>query len=275
MAAELESEVCVIPVGSTGAGKTTLIKNLFDIKEDYHQNTVIKRGITFRIVTLGETGQQQRQQIELTTDIVVYCVSVNPSDKFNHGNPATMQWLQDTYGKDIWKRCVIAFTFSNIAWDWNYRRYNTDRYSNFVDVARYKQYIVHYATKFQEELKRLNVQDISVKVAFGFSPSSKDQTTIVGVPVGEELDDPVLPDNTYTSKSEWNWKEALTMEIIRKKDDTKLLLQYRSVPPGKHVCLFEKFLGCAHVRNICLASHSTIETKILWLVGQPLYSVAV
>lgn len=84
------------------------------------------------------------------------------------------------------------------------------------------------------ELTQLNVQNINVKVMFGFDPTPQDQTTIAAIPVGYEPDDPVLPDIHTSRHQELNWREVFIIEILRK-CNIKLLSLYNPEIAGATV----------------------------------------
>lgn len=170
----------IVLAGKSGAGKSTLESNLFDSEElnqiemSPDQNTPkcktgehSKHGITIKLtdtvgIQAGRGGKERLRKLSDHTkgeaDLLVYCVPVDPSSKFNDANPAIMQLLQDAHGKDIWKQCIIVFTFSNYAWDRN-RKKNSKEDA----LSKYKRHINNYAAKVRDELANLNVCNVEVK----------------------------------------------------------------------------------------------------------------
>lgn len=158
--------VKIVLAGKSGAGKTTLIRTLFDMKDDteedsakvvsaghltteYSKTTFTRHGVTIEVTdTIGlveEKDQRKQELIKLAeftggrADILVYCLSVDPAVKFRYSNPGIMQSLQETFGKSIWRQCIVALTFSNNAWD----RINKKKKGSKKDViiSNYKQHI--------------------------------------------------------------------------------------------------------------------------------------
>jgi hypothetical protein len=177
-------------------------------------------------------------------DLIIYCLPVNPSSKFNDGNPAIMRSLQNAFGKDVWKQCLLVFTFSNITMEMLKKKI---RDNNEVE-SKYKNFLLEHATKFREELRSLKVKDVDVQVLFGFQTEERiddDIMTIVAIPAGDEPNDPVFPDFKDPTKfviptrslleesvqiDITDWKEILFIEIIRKCSSPELkkdMLQYR------------------------------------------------
>lgn len=260
-----KKEVSIVLVGKSGAGKTTLARNILDFKrqielcashitQENDTQEATMNGITVKVTdTVGMEDRKQRKKglrelckhTQGKADLLVYCIPVDPSSKFQDSNPAIMKSLQNGYGKDVWKQCIIAFTFSNLTLE----RLKRNIRDHDQAIAMYKNLLVEHATKFREELKKLKVQDINVREVFGFqpeiTPESEDQTTIVAIPVGDEPDDPVLPDFKDPFKFEipmsslieeslkidiTDWREILFIEIVRKCSTSELkknLLQYR------------------------------------------------
>lgn len=161
---------------------------------------------------------------------------------FEDGNPVIMRELQDSFGKDLWKQCIVIFTYSNLAWDRMTKQHlkNTSFY--------YKEHVKSYATKFEEELKKMKVQDVTVEVKFDSQPLplTDGHTAIVAIPAGDEPDDPVLPDfkptkiSTCTKEKPENsrevdikdWRDVIFFEIINKSNDElkQKLLQIKYGP---------------------------------------------
>ena len=133
---------------------------------------------------------------------------VAPSAKFEDCNPQIMKSLQSTFGKGIWKNCIIAFTFANHA---------------KPKCKQYKEYIQKYARKFNEELqKNLEVNDVEVKTIFELDSKQNIENIIIAVPVGDDDDDEVMPGIQDGKK----WLDILCHQMIAKgKEDCKLRLQ--------------------------------------------------
>ena len=259
-----KKEVKIVLAGKSGAGKTTLARNILGFEEklefsagpltqECDTQEATKNDITVRVTDTIGLGQQEggrRKELKKLfrhtkgeADLLVYCIPVDPSSKFDCTNPAIMKSIQDAYGKDIWKHCIIVFTFSNIT-VYRFLEKMRDRDQAF---SSYKNHLLAHATRFRKELERLKVKDVNIKTVFGFETEDTTDdptaTTIVAVPAGDKPDDPVLPDfkdptsfRLSTNPEEsiridiTDWREILFIEIIRKCGSTELkknLLQYR------------------------------------------------
>lgn len=239
--------VRIVFVGRRGAGKSTLNEKVFDVnplkvpplvKDYYDTEQKIMRGIKFIITNAVAAPGLHREKgmktlcehitthprIRERIDVFVYCLSIDLSSKFQDANQAIMERLQKSYGKEMWKKCVLALTFSNMALD-KLRERNKD-----TAMAMYKEHLNHYATMFQEELKRLKADSINVKTIFGFNSKTEENITIPAIPVGSNTDNQVLPDThglDYEKVRILNWREVFIMEILKKRDTT-LWQQYLS-----------------------------------------------
>lgn len=234
-----ESTIYVFLAGRSGAGKSTLMREVFDFQDIQGQMSAergtlecatrekTKNGITFIITdTVGlhagaEGGSAGRQE-ELRklsahlkklnggkNDLLLYTLPVDVSSRFNNGNPAIMKSLQFAFGKDIWKKCVLVLTFSNNALERFLKTSGSDA------AIKYNAHITKYATKFQEELKKLG-NDMPVKVAFTQiqqqpPPALGEKPTpqIVAIPAGEVNKDVVYPD-----LSEYCWKDVFIHNLV-------------------------------------------------------------
>ena len=263
-AEDTKKEVKIVLAGKSGAGKTTLARNILGFEEklefsagpltqECDTQEATKNDITVRVTDTIGLGQQEggrRKELKKLfrhtkgeADLLVYCIPVDPSSKFECTNPAIMKSIQDAYGKDIWKHCIIVFTFSNIT-VYRFLEKMRDRDQAF---SSYKNHLLAHATRFRKELERLKVKDVNIKTVFGFETEDTTDdptaTAIVAVPAGDKPDDPVLPDfkdptsfRLSTNPEEsiridiTDWREILFIEIIRKCGSTELkkkLLQYR------------------------------------------------
>jgi hypothetical protein len=258
-----KKEVSIVLVGKSGAGKSTLARNILDyrrevefcashITENCDTHEATRNGVTVKVtdtVGLEVKPQSTRRGLKKLykhtsgkADLIVFCIPVDPSSKFRDSNPAIMKSLQDAYGKDIWKQCIIAFTFSNLTLDRMKRKLGDDDNA----IAWYKDLLLEHTTKFRAELERLKVKNINLRLVLGFETDtmSEDPATIVAIPTGDEPGDPILTDfkdpTSFTIRDSGlpeemriditDWREVFFIEIIRKSTNAELkrkLLQYR------------------------------------------------
>ena len=258
-----KKEVNIVSVGKSGAGKSVLQNNILGTKrevilssrhitKDLATNSMEKHGVTISITdTIGLHGTKRdcRKKLKETSkymkgqgnvDLLVYCISVSPSSKFEEAETAIMESLQDAFGKDIWKKCIVVFTFSNQV----LATIREDIADNDEATAMFKDHIKDYATRFEEKLTQLKVSNIHVKTVFDLplEAPQPDHTTIMAIPAGNKPTDEVLLDYQYgklqieikgqvllQEVSISNWCDVIFCEIITKCDDDlkKTLLQYR------------------------------------------------
>ena len=234
-----KKQATIVVVGRSAAGKSTLINKVFlksentgtlkatpdtEILQTY---TETRHGINLTIVDtvgLSQDEKEKKQQIQDLSkytsgkaDLVLFCIPVGPTTRFPTDNPQIMRTLQSSFGKDIWKHCLVVFTFSNQAWD--HVKSKSDA------VAEYKQYIHQYTVQFTKELQKLDVPlDTTVKTIF---ESANDRPTIVTIPAGYETRDPVLPGIQLDEEEQW--VGALFLEMIKSADERSrgALLKFR------------------------------------------------
>ena len=230
-------DIFIAVAGKTGAGKTTLAHKI--IGEEYEaaldpnpttqkceilKSKVDKGRIRLNVIDnpgllVGEEKEKLQKLFDYMytctkkkdkksyLDLLLYCVPVTPASKFGDHNPKIMESIQTEFGKDIWKNCIIAFTFANF----------------IVKKKTYEAYIKKYAQEFNDELlQKLGVQDIKVKTIFEIDDEQNLENVIIAVPVGDDDNDEVMPGY----KSEKKWLDILHDKMTAKaKDNCKLELQ--------------------------------------------------
>ena len=260
----VKEEVNIVFVGKSGAGKSVLQNNILGIKgklilSSRHTTTrlvtniVEKHGVTISITdTIGLQGRKKdcREILKevskymkiksLDVDLLVYCISVSTSSKFEEAEPAIIESLQDVFGEGIWKKCIVVFTFSNQV----LATIKQDIEDNDEATAMFKEHIKDYANQFEKKLTQLKVRNIHVKTVFDLplEASEPDHTTIMCIPAGNKPTDEGLLDYQYEPLKIQiqdkvllrdidihTWCDVIFSEIITKCDDDlkKTLLQYR------------------------------------------------
>lgn len=249
-------------VGKIGAGKSALKSNIFPQDEDndvlpneiispdhitnkYSTRDYVQHGETIKITdTIGLQGAKGNIKSKLKSlakhmkkhgnvDLIVYCIPVDPSSKFDDVQPHIMQSLQDAFDDNIWKHCIIVFTFSNQALDRTKKKLkgNNDR-----AIETYKKHIKDYADKVRAELTKLRVRQVSMKTVFDLpleAPQPADHTTIMAIPAGDEPEDQVLPgvqyELPYQEDLPLKWTDVIFNEIVKlsKTEHKNSLLRYR------------------------------------------------
>ena len=195
------SGITILTAGRSGSGKSTLISNLLGKKPEMimspdsvtlecHSEKVVKNGV--KITILDTTGlkpgwEEKRSQLRdlahaNEANIIIYFLPIGPSSKFDDGNNREiMKALQDTYGKTVWSRCVLALTFSDLAR--NHIQTQHDERDDSTVTREYMKHIKKYAAKFQEELNNLgNSDEVIVKTQLEDETNQESPHTIVAIP---------------------------------------------------------------------------------------------
>ena len=155
-------------IGRSGTGKTTLINNMLGVKctcehvgaggattaTHSHGNDIEGAQIEmFDTPGLGMPDRDEKlvfvdlQKItEKKADALLYCLSILPSSKLDDVELKTIKLLTRTFGKSIWKKIIIVFTFANVMLEMNDNDMN-----RLNDVTR------RYAKEFQDKLQRIGI----------------------------------------------------------------------------------------------------------------------
>ena len=243
-------ELVIVVTGRSGAGKSTLINNLLEngITEELspspntlniNSKKLERNGVTIHIVDtpgLKTHKKDKRKQLKAASchedakraDLILFCVPVGPSSKFDICNPEIMESLHYTYGRGIWSYCIIVFTFSNHALE-HWRQIGACKGGKSGEAAdvpetKYEDYLLEYAKLFQKHLReKLGVEEARVRTVFDREVKEED---IVAVPAGRRLEDQVTPG---VATDEEGWSGIIFREMLKKgREDSKVaLLRYR------------------------------------------------
>ena len=230
--------------GKSKAGKSTLINNILKNDEEsilslkagtaeFDTKNTKYNGVTVEFVdTPGLRGGNKSQLKALSkhtkgeADLLVYCLSIGMESSFDaDGNPAIMQTLQDVYGTDIWKHCVVVLTFGNLA-QYHINLRGAVAPEQFKE--KYKEHVTNSSALFRSQLTRnLRVEDVDVKTIFE-NQGNDSPTTIIAIPAGYDDRDQVLLDIVKEGDRE-GWKGRVFLEMLKKcRDSNKAaLLRYR------------------------------------------------
>ena len=253
----VKQEVTIVLAGKSGAGKSTFAQNilgeLFPIQvspdpltSTCHTEEGTKHGVTVKVVdTVGlqqETGEERRRELKILADYVkdrevdclIYCLPVSTSLKFSDRNPDAIESLHAVFGRKIWEKCIIVFTFSNNLWDW----IDSNISNRSEAIKTYNQHLRNNAGHFKTELKKLGVDhDVKLLVDLQSNPESLVGGTIIGIPAGGILKHDVLPDFNYNytltedspNSCIFTWADIIFFEIVAKckGEARENLLQYR------------------------------------------------
>lgn len=205
-----------------GGGKKTLFENLFSLKMDGKIFSLPKEGKTMNVCLFGcedsiddlQTFKQERG----SPDLLVYCMLVNQGTKFIHQNPEIMESLDTVFSKDIWRRCIVVATCSNLAWD---HTHLPDLFDN--PDAAYRANLQNYSTLFGRELSKLQVHCSTVcpRTIFSYAVNgngrSSDEKTIPVIPAGRTSRDFVMCSGVRLHGG--GWVDEVLHEMLNKCGD--------------------------------------------------------
>ena len=256
-------QIHIVLAGKQGAGKSQVASRLFGLEKEMRLSpdpvttectteTSEKNGVTLYVTdTRGLQQRGKKEELKKLAehtktggvDLLVYCMSVDPSCKFADGNPDIMKSLKEAFGKQIWKHCILIFTFSNRVWDWYETNKKGARDRERIDM--YEDFMRQYAEKFTLQLKKLGVQHVNAETVLtvNLDPPQAGHTTIPAIPAGDEPGDRVMPRFEPTrvllrdGDCLWNkwpvdvrdWRDVIFIEVIKKctLEVQRSLLQYR------------------------------------------------
>ena len=266
-----DDEVVIVFSGKSGAGKSTLIENILQVKTSTppspypiteacigyptERNDVPLMVIDTVGLISGENMNKQLQDVATYTncnvDLLVYCLHVGPGMKIVDGNPAMMKALQEAFSKDVWKHCILIFTFSNLMWE-SFSRKNDEKE---IAVASYRDYIRKYAAAFQQQLETLGENEIEVRTIFDMPYRTNERRTIVAIPAGEEHSDQVLP-GVPMDKND-RWMGVIIQEMIESCRESRraAFAKYREAINWKKVGLVAVLGGAAVGAGVVVAPY--------------------
>ena len=141
--------------------------------------------------------------------VLVYCYSVSPSNPHSVADEYVVKNLQDVLGKDIWEKCVVLFTFSDLV--------RAQVCPNVEDRDAYKGFISRHAQKFSQMLKNKCGDHVpDVKSVFELNLDQDDITEIVAVPVGLKFKEGKEKHVLVPGIEDATWLDLALTEIIRK-----------------------------------------------------------
>ena len=224
--------VLIVTAGLSRSGKSTALNNIFgaDFRSVYSASSVTRAVEPCRIeghrdelivvdtpglgatdIKFAKVKDELLGAIGGLNFVLVYCYSVSPSNPQSLADVYVVKNLQRVLGKDMWKKCVVLFTFSDLVREQECRAEK--------DREKYKNFLRDHAKRLSDMLRKecgSHVPD--VKVVFDVDTEQEDVTEIVAVPVGRQLkrgkEEHFLVPGTKAA----NWQELALCEVIRKAD---------------------------------------------------------
>ena len=223
-----DEDVIIMVVGQPNKGKTTLLNNLFDLSlltRDLPGTTkdvcLVKKVSTdkasvYVIDTPGlfELKQNTKRVLKEmkkyvkpdTRFTLLYCLSVGPGQALTQQDIGIVTNLTDTFGEDVWKRCVLALTFSDLV-----RQTECPLQGNTEYISHLKEHI----TQFQEVL---GIFALPIKLLFELSPDEDMSSCIVAIPVAKTKEKGEMWDiwPEYKMEPPLNWTDYAFIELVKK-----------------------------------------------------------
>ena len=220
MAKATKKKVSIILTGVGGVGKSTLFANLLKIEisnlmdpnpltKELEPKTKEVNGVDVTLVdtpgiltSKGVSEELKKKLKSHDVDLLVLCISVLPHEKFSYDHNREikiMKCLHNNFGRDIWKRCVIVFTFSNQLLG---QIKCTTRNENETREA-FKAQLQETMDAVQDELSQLDrqiVAEVDPRTIFNWDETYHGRRpvghTILGIPAGFEKGDSIpLPND--------------------------------------------------------------------------------
>ena len=156
---------------------------------------------------------------------LLYCFAVSPSSSLTETDKTIISNLQHAFGRNVWEKCVLLFTFSDEA------------YSRSMNPAEYVHYINDYAQIFDKHLQQICGRKSCVKSIFECeSPTTlleeETPSKIIAIPVKERVDQSkdILQGMI---ESGHDWTDVVFIELIKRTDSTQrepfFLFKYAAV----------------------------------------------
>ena len=145
---------------------------------------------------------------------LLYCYSVAPNTALTETDKAIIFNLHLALGKEIWKKCVLLFTFSD------YAAFEFDD-----DTDSYIDHIKNHATEFQKLLKDITGEDHEVKSIFDYESledleKEEKPSGIIAIPVRKttKKSKQVLLDMI---KADQDWTDIAFLELMKRTDESQ------------------------------------------------------
>ena len=225
-----QPKVVIVIAGMARSGKSAALNNVFgaNFTSTYSTGSVTRivamrrtKGTKGELIIVDTPGfgatdlttskvkQELRDSIGGLNFVLVYCYSVSPSSAHSVADEYVVKNLQDVLGKDIWEKCVVLFTFSDLV--------RAQVCPNVEDRDTYKGFISEHAQEFSEMLKNKCGDHVpDVKSVFELNLDQEDIREIVAVPVGLKFKAGKEKHVLVPGIEDATWLDLALTEIVRK-----------------------------------------------------------
>ena len=222
------TSVLIVTAGQSRSGKSTVLNNIFgtDYKSKYSASSVTRKvevrcvdghedelitvdtpGLAARDIDMDKVKKELLDAIGGLNFVLLYCFSVSPSSPHSMADEYVVKNLTKILGKEIWKKCVVLFTSSDVL-----RMYECPRREN---RGQYKKFIDDHAQRFHQLLRRNCGSNTHVKSVFKVDINSDKIEDIVAIPVGKQLNQRKEHDN-LTPGLKIEWRDLASCLIVKK-----------------------------------------------------------
>ncbi len=224
---EENNKIVVVAVGLPRRGKSTLLKNLFEVDNHKSQTTsssiignkVTRDGFIFKyydspaLGCIDKNNQETLAKIKKSVKkysnfILLYCLGVGPGSAIARDDETIVSQLTEEFGGDVWKRCLLALTFSDSI--------RADVFPSDKD-SQYKDYLVHRVMEFEKILKDQNLS-IKVELVLNYCDGKSVSDSVIATPVAKSKDKGMEMNiwPGYPMKPSMSWTDCVRNEIAKK-----------------------------------------------------------
>ena len=234
--------ITVMVAGRPRNGKTTALNNMFDLnleaRASAHTVTqcvnvtevtkkILKneegslyKEVRFEVIDTPGLGGLDIPMRDILEDmkrvtngkdfILIYCFAVDPNVTLTSVDHTIIQSFNHAWGTDVWRKCVLLFTFSDLA-----LRYFEGSSEQYI------KYIIDFARKFQMLLKTVSSELPTVKSIFEFGSQEELQreempSGIIVIPVMGAImggSEAILPNMI---KKGQDWTDVVFIELMKR-----------------------------------------------------------
>ena len=222
--------VFIVTAGLSRSGKSTALNNAFGANfKNYYSTSSVTRSVEMRRsrgdygmlvvvdtpgfgatdLSIKEVRKEFLDAVGSLSCVLVYCYSISPSSPQSVADELVVKNLQEVLGRDVWKRCVVLFTFSD--------QVRAQVCPEPEDRELYKGFIQGHARRLSEMLKKACGSHVpDVKSIFEVDVDQEDMDEIVAVPVGLKVKEGKEKHELIPDVEGANWSDIALAEIVRK-----------------------------------------------------------